>query len=241
MGPGHPLEHRERTWLLIKREREGVSLYWSCCRDRDYRDPDRLIAPGDPRFVGPPHEYRRRINSDKSASACITTPRPTGDCPASFSRIGRIPAMNRRSWRSCHSWRRGQLPRSRSTLLRPIPPPSAPPPLPGSDRGNCSFAINKLGFAGLPDPGSAFPDGLSNTIAAAEHYSACGPKGRFNFLYSLRSSSVSPDNVYLLNEHAAATTFADITTAMWSPISEDPCSVRPSRIGTTLHALAATG
>jgi type II secretory pathway pseudopilin PulG len=115
------------------------------------------------------------------------------------------------------------------------PTTEAPPPLPGSDRGNCSFAINKLGFAGLPDPGSAFPDGLSNTIAAAEHYSRCGPKGRFNFLYSLRSSSVSPDNVYLLNEQRRAT-FADIYYGDVVPISDGPLSVRPSRIGATFQA-----
>ncbi len=40
----------------------------------------------------------------------------------------------------------------------------------GLDAGDSTYAINKLAFAGLPDLSGGFPDGLSNTIAAAEHY-----------------------------------------------------------------------
>jgi prepilin-type N-terminal cleavage/methylation domain-containing protein len=115
------------------------------------------------------------------------------------------------------------------------PTTDAPPPLPGSDRGNSSFAINKVAFAGLPDPASAFSDGLSNTIAVAEHYSRCGPKGRFNFLYALRSSSVSPYDIDLLNEQRRAT-FADIYYGDVVPVADGPLSVRPSRAGATFQA-----
>jgi len=114
------------------------------------------------------------------------------------------------------------------------PSTSAPPLLPGSDAGNSSYAINKLAFAGLPDLASAFPDGLSNTIAAAEHYARCGPRGRFNFLYSLRSSSVSPYDLYALNEQRRAT-FADTYYGDVVPVADGVASVQPSRAGATFQ------
>jgi prepilin-type N-terminal cleavage/methylation domain-containing protein len=114
------------------------------------------------------------------------------------------------------------------------PSAQAPPLMPGSDAGNSSYAINKLAFAGLPDPASAFPDGLSNTIAAAEHYARCGPKGRFNFLYALRSSSVSPYDVHALNEQRRAS-FADIYYGDVVPVAAGAASVLPSRSGATFQ------
>ena len=115
------------------------------------------------------------------------------------------------------------------------PGESAPPLLPGSETGNCSYAVNKLAFAGLPDLASAFPDGLSNTIAAAEHYSRCGQAGRFNFLYSLRSSSVSPYDLLALNEQRRAT-FADAYYGDVVPLATGASAVQPSRIGVTFQA-----
>ena len=121
-------------------------------------------------------------------------------------------------------------------FLAPADPGStAPAPEPGYDAGNSSFAINKVGFVGLPDPASAFPDGLSNTIAVAEHFSRCGPGGRFNFIYSLRSSSVSPYDVYALNEQRRAT-FADSYYGDVVPVTDGAGSVRPSRPGVTFQA-----
>ena len=90
-------------------------------------------------------------------------------------------------------------------FLSPADPGIQAPPVPEEyDAGNSSYAVNKLGFAGLPDLAAGFPDGTSNTIALAEHYARCGPQGRFNFIYSLRSSSVSPFDVLKLNEQRRA-------------------------------------
>jgi hypothetical protein len=65
---------------------------------------------------------------------------------------------------------------------------SSSPVTEGQDPGNSSYAANKVGFAGLPSFTSGFSDGTSATIAFAEHFARCGPKGRFNFIFSLRSS-----------------------------------------------------
>src|SRR4029450_11882774 len=108
------------------------------------------------------------------------------------------------------------------------PTTTAPPAPPGYDAGNSSYAVNKLGFLGLPNPDGGSPDGLSNTIALAEHYSRCGPKGRFNFIYSLRYSSVSPYDVDLLNEQRRAT-FADAYYGDVVPLAGGAGAVRPSR------------
>jgi len=120
-------------------------------------------------------------------------------------------------------------------FLSPADPTIAAPPVaPGYDAGNSSYAVNKIGFAGLPDLTSGFPDGTSNTLAVAEHYSRCGPAGRFNYIYSLRSSSVSPFDVYKLNEQRRAT-FADIYYADVVPVPDGPGTVRPSRAGATFQ------
>jgi type II secretory pathway pseudopilin PulG len=117
--------------------------------------------------------------------------------------------------------------------VNPLDPTSAAAVPRGHDGGDSSYAINKLGFAGLPDPVGGFPDGLSNTIAAAEHYSRCGPNGRFNFLYSLRFSRVSPFDLYRLNEQRRAS-FADEYYGDVLPV-RDGASVRPSRAGATFQ------
>jgi prepilin-type N-terminal cleavage/methylation domain-containing protein/prepilin-type processing-associated H-X9-DG protein len=120
--------------------------------------------------------------------------------------------------------------------LHPADPTlAAPPPRRGADAGDSSYAANKLGFAGLPDLAASFPDGLSNTIAFAEHYSRCGPDGRFNYLYSLRFSRVAPYDVYKLNEQRRAT-FADAYYGDVVPVADGPASVRPSRAGATFQA-----
>ena len=103
----------------------------------------------------------------------------------------------------------------------------------GRDPGDTSYAVNKLAFGGLPSP-DHFPDGTSNTIAAAEHYARCGPAGRFNFLYSLRYSEVAPPDVARLNEQRRAT-FADVYYGDVVPVPDGAGGVRPSRDGATFQ------
>jgi prepilin-type N-terminal cleavage/methylation domain-containing protein len=52
--------------------------------------------------------------------------------------------------------------------------------------GNASYACNYLGFANQPR-GTDITDGLSNTIALAEHYARCGTSPSSNFIYSIVS------------------------------------------------------
>jgi prepilin-type N-terminal cleavage/methylation domain-containing protein len=102
------------------------------------------------------------------------------------------------------------------------------------DAGDASYAVNMVGFAGLPDPAAGFPDGMSNTVAVAEHYARCGPAGRFNFLFSLRYSEVSPANVPKLNEQRRAT-FADAYYGDVVPMPDGAGRTRPSRAGATFQ------
>ncbi len=104
------------------------------------------------------------------------------------------------------------------------------------DAGDSSYAINKVGFGGRPSPDSGFPDGMSNTIAVAEHFARCGLAGRFNFLYSLRYSEVSPYNVAKLNEQRRAS-FADIYYGDVVPVSDGAGNTRPSRAGATFQIM----
>jgi prepilin-type N-terminal cleavage/methylation domain-containing protein len=110
----------------------------------------------------------------------------------------------------------------------------APPVAEEYDAGNSSYAVNKIGFAGLPNLAAGFPDGASNTIALAEHYARCGPRGRYNFIYSLRYSSVTPFDVHKLNEQRRAT-FADRYYGDVVPVPDGFGSVQPSRPGTTFQ------
>jgi prepilin-type N-terminal cleavage/methylation domain-containing protein len=103
----------------------------------------------------------------------------------------------------------------------------------GRDPGDTSYAVNKVGFAGLPSP-DHFPDGTSNTLAAAEHYARCGPGGRFNFLFSLRYSEVDPPDFARLNEQRRAT-FADAYYGDVVPVPDGAGGVRPSRPGATFQ------
>jgi prepilin-type N-terminal cleavage/methylation domain-containing protein len=114
----------------------------------------------------------------------------------------------------------------------------APPVLDGLDAGNASYAVNAVGFMGLPDPAAGFPDGTSNTIALAEHSARCGPRGRFNFIYSLRYSSVSPFDAQKLNEQRRAT-FADRYYGDVIPVPDGIGSVGPSRPGATFQIAPA--
>jgi prepilin-type N-terminal cleavage/methylation domain-containing protein len=119
--------------------------------------------------------------------------------------------------------------------LSPVDPSSlAPPVSEESEAGNSSYAVNKIGFAGLPSLAASFPDGASNTIALAEHYARCGPGGRYNFIYSLRYSSVTPFDVYKLNEQRRAT-FADQYFGDVVPLADGLGSVQPSRPGATFQ------
>ena len=104
----------------------------------------------------------------------------------------------------------------------------------GLDAGDSTYAVNKLAFAGLPELAGGFPDGLSNTIAAAEHYLRCGSNGQFNFLYSLRFSRVVPYDLLKLNEQRRAS-FADAYYGDVVPVADGAGSVRPSRACATFQ------
>jgi prepilin-type N-terminal cleavage/methylation domain-containing protein len=115
---------------------------------------------------------------------------------------------------------------------------SSSPVTEGQDPGNSSYAANKVGFAGLPSFTSGFSDGTSATIAFAEHFARCGPKGRFNFIFSLRSSSVVPFDILALNEQRRAT-FSDRYYRDVVPVPNGRGSTRPSRPGATFQASPA--
>jgi prepilin-type N-terminal cleavage/methylation domain-containing protein len=104
----------------------------------------------------------------------------------------------------------------------------------GREAGDSSYAINKVAFGGLPSPDSGFPDGMSNTLAVVEHYARCGPNGKYNFLFSLRYSSVSPYNPSKLNEQRRAT-FADSYYGDVVPVSDGAGHTFPSRAGATFQ------
>jgi len=53
--------------------------------------------------------------------------------------------------------------------------------------GNASYACNYIGFANQPRPGDV-TDGLSNTVALAEHYARCGTTPASNFSFAIVSS-----------------------------------------------------
>ena len=116
-----------------------------------------------------------------------------------------------------------------------ITPPSGPPVRGSRPVGNTSYAVNMLGFVGRPDLASGFPDGASNTLAAAEHYARCGPNGQFNFLFALRTSRVEPYDLTRLNARRRAT-FADAYYGDVVPVPDGPGAVRPSRDGATFQA-----
>jgi hypothetical protein len=90
--------------------------------------------------------------------------------------------------------------------------------------------VNKIGFQGFPAQVGGIPDGMSNTIAVAEHYARCGPGGRFNFLYSMRHNSVSPIDLVRLNQQRRAT-FADPYYGDVVPVSAGAGRTEPSRPG----------
>jgi prepilin-type N-terminal cleavage/methylation domain-containing protein len=108
------------------------------------------------------------------------------------------------------------------------------PPVQHKPVGNSGYAINKLAFDGLPDFVSGFPDGTSNTIAAAEHYARCGPLGRFNFIYSLHYSLARSSDTQTLNELRRAT-FADVYYGDVVPVPDGLGSAQPSREGATFQ------
>jgi type II secretory pathway pseudopilin PulG len=110
----------------------------------------------------------------------------------------------------------------------------------GREGGDTTYAINKVAFGGRPSPDSGFPDGMSNTLAVLEHYARCGPQGQFNFLFSLRNSSVSPFDLGTLNEQRRAT-FADIYYGDVVPVSDGAGNTRPSRPGATFQVAPSPG
>lgn len=110
-----------------------------------------------------------------------------------------------------------------------------------ANRGNTSYAANMVAFAGCPSLAGQFPDGTSGTIAVVGHYSRCGPFGArsagSNFLYSLRSSSVSGftgDAYYRALNAVRRGTFADRYYGDVVPVTADGRTV-PSRPGATFQ------
>src|SRR5262249_2370590 len=120
--------------------------------------------------------------------------------------------------------------------LGPVDPTVTLAVTPPKSGGNSTYAVNKIGFAGLPDPVAGFADGASNTIAVAEPYARCGPAARFNFLLALRYSDVEPYDLMRLNEQRRAT-FADSYYGDVVPVSTGPGQVQPSRAGATFQLM----
>ena len=113
--------------------------------------------------------------------------------------------------------------------------PAGPP---GS--GDASYAANMVGFTGRPRLGADFPDGTSATVAFAEHYARCGAGGRYNFSFSLLSSSLmdhgpgDPGYFELLNRNRRGT-FADRYYGDVVPLTSGGATT-PSRPGVTFQA-----
>src|SRR5262245_18241119 len=118
--------------------------------------------------------------------------------------------------------------------LDPADPTANVQPPRGREAGNSSYAVNMTGFTGLPDLTGGFPDGVSNTIAAAEHYARCGLAVPFNFIDALRMSRLVPYDLYGLNEPRRST-FADASYGDVVPVPDGAGSVRPSRAGATFQ------
>ncbi len=104
--------------------------------------------------------------------------------------------------------------------------------------GDSSYAANMFAFRGRPGFAAGFPDGAATTVAVAEHYSRCGPGGRYNFFYSLRSVNVTPPDPVRLNEQRRAS-FADAHHGDVVPVPDGLGAVRPSRPGATFQVRPA--
>lgn len=130
-------------------------------------------------------------------------------------------------------------------LFRSPGDPTLPPGGPVTeDDGNASYAPNAVGFLGQPRF-DQFPDGTSTTIAVAEHYASGGPTeryagppgGRYNFIYSLRSSTfrLSDPNPWLDKiPQSRRATFADSFYGDVVPVSNGGGTL-PSRPGATFQ------
>jgi prepilin-type N-terminal cleavage/methylation domain-containing protein len=105
------------------------------------------------------------------------------------------------------------------------------------NRGSTSYAFNMTAFTGRPKLGSDFPDGSASTIAFAEHYARGGPEGRFNYSYSLRSSSAEgypPDQYYIELSGNRRGSFADAYYGDVLPVTTNGVT-QPSRAGVTFQ------
>lgn len=107
-------------------------------------------------------------------------------------------------------------------------------------RGSTSYASNAGAFLGPPRLGSDFPDGTSSTIALAERYARGGTKGKYNFSFSLRFSSIDPnfplDQHYDLLNGNRRGTFADGYYGDVVPVTVGGVTV-PSRAGATFQRM----
>jgi prepilin-type N-terminal cleavage/methylation domain-containing protein len=127
--------------------------------------------------------------------------------------------------------RRGEKP---ALYVGPVDPTAIQAVRHGREAGDSTYAVNKVAFGGLPSPESGFPDGMSNTLAVAEHYARCGQNAQYNFLFSLRYSTVSPYSLTRLNEQRRAT-FADSYYGDVVPVSDGAGHTIPSRAGVTFQ------
>ena len=71
----------------------------------------------------------------------------------------------------------------------------------GDRLGKCSYGLNAQAFCGSPTLNASFQDGLSNTIALAEHYAVC------------QNASLGPPTVFLYWEQFYTPSSPDISVA----------------------------
>jgi prepilin-type N-terminal cleavage/methylation domain-containing protein len=123
-------------------------------------------------------------------------------------------------------------------LFRSPADPTFPAAGPVADgAGNASYAANLTAFTGRPALAGGFPDGTSATVCMAEHYSRCGPDGRYNYSMSLRSSQVDSDptkTYYVRLCEFRRASFADRYYGDVVPVTTDGVT-RPSRPGATFQ------
>lgn len=99
--------------------------------------------------------------------------------------------------------------------------------------GNTSFAANFAVFSDRRSLGDV-SDGLSNTVAFAEHYARCGPAPQANFTSRLIWGQLSTNGVKSYNPSNRRASFADRYYDNVYPVTEGKVT-RPSRRGATFQ------
>lgn len=114
------------------------------------------------------------------------------------------------------------------------------------DLGRSSYAINAQAFVGGPKLATSFPDGLSNTIALAEHYAVCESTSLgYTTLFIYGVSYNSPSDTLIFPNHPLVipanhrTTFADSGPAIRRYNPEDPGDAYPITAGSPPVSLSS--